>query len=80
MKVEVVQTNEMGYGRNPIAQMSGQKLKKVDSKMIDINGDRTVDGWEYNWDASGQQNGQFKYQNTSKNAPWNTLSTSLNIK
>ncbi|SCN42170.1 Protein of unknown function [Bacillus wiedmannii] len=41
----------MGYGRNPIAQMSGQKLKKVDSKMIDINGDRTVDGWEYKWDA-----------------------------
>ncbi len=30
--------------------------------MIDINGDRTVDGWEYKWDASGQQNGQFKYQ------------------
>lgn len=48
--------------------------------MIDINGDRTVDGWEYKWDASGQQNGQFKYQNTSTNAPWNTLSTTLNIK
>ncbi|MHA4218300.1 DUF4879 domain-containing protein [Bacillus cereus] len=75
-----IYTNEMGYGRNPIAQMSGQKLKKVDSKMIDINGDRTVDGWEYKWDASGQQNGQFKYQNTSTNAPWNTLSPSLNIK
>lgn len=75
-----IYTNEMGYGRNPIAQMSGQKLKKVESKMIDINGDRTVDGWEYKWDASGQQNGQFKYQNTSTNAPWNTLSTSLNIK
>ena len=35
---------------------------------------------KYKWDASGQQNGQFKYQNTSTNAPWNTLSTSLNIK
>ena len=23
-----IYTNEMGYGRNPIAQMSGQKLKK----------------------------------------------------
>lgn len=50
---EAIYTNEMGYGRNPIAQMSGQKLKKVDSKMIDINGDRTVDGWEYKMGCFG---------------------------
>ncbi|MCR6850515.1 YolA family protein [Bacillus sp. IBL03825] len=76
-----VYTRDMGYGSNPGAQMNGGFLKKVGSTPIDVNGDRTIDGWEYKWDASVYQSGgQFQYKNRSTNAPWNTLSTSLNIR
>lgn len=75
-----ISTVEVGYGHIRYAEMNGSKLKEKDSKMLDFNGDRIIDGWEYRWDASGHEDGTFKYRNTSTNFPNNTLSTSLRIK
>lgn len=72
-------TAELGYGYSQYANIDdGNYLSKVDSLYIDLDGDTIVDGWYY-WDASGYQNGQFKYQNTSQNYPVNTMSDSIYI-
>jgi hypothetical protein len=75
-----ISTVEIGYGQFNRAEMNGSQLKSKESKRLDFDGDRTIDGWEYKWDASGQQNGTFSYQSTSINFPRNTLSTSIYIK
>ncbi|WP_080685553.1 DUF4879 domain-containing protein [Bacillus thuringiensis] len=75
-----IYTREMGYGHLPFAKMNGKKAKEVSSTMIDVNGDRIIDGWERKWDVSGNQSGRFEYENTSTNYPWNKMYTALNIK
>ncbi len=75
-----IYTREMGYGHLPFAKMNGEKAKEVSSTMIDVNGDRIIDGWERKWDVSGNQSGRFEYENTSTNYPWNKMYTALNIK
>ncbi|MEW9575710.1 DUF4879 domain-containing protein [Bacillus toyonensis] len=77
-----IYTREMGYGHLPFAKMNGEKAKEVSSTMIDVNGDRIIDGWERKWDVSGNQSGrfEFEYENTSTNYPWNKMYTALKIK
>ncbi|MBE5107442.1 DUF4879 domain-containing protein [Bacillus thuringiensis] len=75
-----IYTREIGYGHIRTAKMNGTKLKDIGSTMIDLNGDRIVDGWELKWDGSGHQSGRFEYENTSTNYPWNKMYTAINIK
>ena len=68
-----VVTVELGYGGNPIAQLNGSYLSQIDSLSITDAGG-TIIGWYRLWNANGHQSGQFTYQNTSINSPWNTMS------
>jgi len=71
-------TVELGYGFSPIAKMIGNNLTQVQQQAITDNG--IVIGYFRWWDASGYQNGQFTYQNTSSNYPYNTMSDWINIR
>jgi hypothetical protein len=71
-------TIEYGYGSNPIARLNGGTLTQVQSQAI-TNSSGTIIGWFRWWDASGYQNGQFTYQNTSINSPWNTMYDQVSI-
>lgn len=73
-------TAELGYGHVRTAKINGVHLKEYDRLPIDTNGDTIVDGWYILWHASGYENGAFTYQNTSSNAPWNTMSDNMYIK
>ncbi len=72
-------TYEIGIGHNRIAKMNGQTLQSVAYQAIDLNGDTIIDGWIYYWDASAFENGNFTFQCTSLNSPWNTMSDSMYI-
>lgn len=73
-------TYEIGIGSNRIARMNGQKLTAVAYDPIDLDGDTIIDGWMYYWDASAFENGNFTYQCTSVNSPFNTMSDSIYIR
>jgi hypothetical protein len=82
---------EIGYGANPIASMNGGQLPRsarYASTGICITGTQytwpctpgqTVVGWLDEYNVDGHESGYFKYQNTSTNAPYNTLYTQINI-
>ncbi len=82
---------EIGYGSNPIAWMSGTVLPNsanYQTTPVCIVGTRydwpcspgaTIVGFLRYYNLNGYQNGLFRYQNTSINAPMNTLSTRINI-
>ncbi|NHB92103.1 YolA family protein [Photorhabdus cinerea] len=82
---------EIGYGVNPIAWMNGGILPKsatYSSQTVCItNGyytwpctaGQTVVGFLNEYNLDGNQNGTFRYQNTSTNSPWNTMSVQINI-
>ena len=40
---------------------------------------QTVVGFLNEYNLDGYQNGLFKYQNTSTNSPWNTMSVQISI-
>ncbi|MGF7058512.1 DUF4879 domain-containing protein [Brassicibacter mesophilus] len=75
-------TADFGYSRQSsrIAKLNGIKLNLVYTDYVDTNGDSIVDVFLYYWDASGQTGGNFTYQATSENYPWNTYSDSIIIK
>lgn len=75
-----VVTEELGYGHIRYATFDGVNLSQYMKEHIDLNGDNIVDGWYIWWDASGNDNGQFTYQNTSTNFPGNTMFDSIFIK
>lgn len=82
---------EIGYGANPIASMNGGQLPRsarYASTGICITGTQytwpctpgqTVVGWLDEYNVDGHESGYFQYQNTSTNAPYNTLYTQINI-
>ncbi|AJQ92983.1 DUF4879 domain-containing protein [Gynuella sunshinyii] len=72
-------TIEYGYGQNNIAKMNGSILSQVQSQYI-VNSSNVIVGWYRWWDASGYSGGQFTYQSTSINSPWNTMSDNIYIK
>ncbi|QTM99571.1 DUF4879 domain-containing protein [Sediminibacillus dalangtanensis] len=73
-------TAELGYGFQRNAAFNGRQLSEIDRENIDLEGDSIVDGWFIWWDASGNENGLFTYENTSTNSPWNTMFDRMNIK
>lgn len=73
-------TAELGYGSTRFARMEGDRLSIYDRQDIDLDGDNIVDGSYPWWDASGYEGGEFTYQNTSSNAPWNTMPDRINIR
>lgn len=73
-------TAELGYGYQQSAEMNELTLSEVQSQYIDLNRDSIIDGWYTWWDASGNENGTFTYQNTSATYPWNTMTDFMNIK
>ncbi|WP_427339424.1 DUF4879 domain-containing protein [Caloranaerobacter sp. DY30410] len=75
-------TYEIGYSRygSRIAKLNGVRLKEVQSQPIDLDNDRIIDGWFRWWDASGFTGGNFTYEATSENYPWNTMSVDIRIR
>ncbi|MBB6215158.1 hypothetical protein HNQ80_001247 [Anaerosolibacter carboniphilus] len=73
-------TVELGYGHTQFAKMGNVLLNVVQSEAIDLDNDSIIDGWFYWWDASSYESGNFTYQNTSSNYPWNTMSDAIYIK
>ncbi len=70
-------TKKMGYGQNLFTKMNGSNVKSIG---FTISGGKPIVGWNYKWDASGNQQGTFEYQKTSINAPFNTIRTSIYFK
>jgi hypothetical protein len=82
---------EIGYGSNAIAWMAGGILPNsamYASTPVCITGGyyswpctagQTVVGFLNEYNLDGWQSGIFKYQNTSINSPWNTISTQISI-
>ena len=75
-----VQTQEVGYGTNQIAQFNGNRLTQRSSAPT-LGAGRVVTGWTRVWCYQGSfTSGTFTFQATSINFPWNTLSTRLYIR
>ena len=80
---------EVGYGFNRKASMLGDDLPRagiVDTLDVCMVGDQpynchgqSIEGFIHEIKLDGYQGGQFVYQNTSVNAPWNTMSTWIRI-
>lgn len=70
-------TAELGYGFSPIAKMVGNNLTQIQQQAITNNG--IVVGYFRWWRANGYQGGQFTYQNTSTNYPYNTMQDWITI-
>ncbi len=71
-------TYEFGYGSNPICQINGSFLQRWRTEYITDAGG-TIVGFIYYWIADGHQSGQWTYQNTSTNSPWNTMYDWANV-
>lgn len=86
-----VAVQEIGYGGNAIAWMNSGQLansKNYQNDSICVVGTSyvfpcpvggTVVGWMKYYNLDGSQNGIFKFQDTSINAPWNTMYTQISI-
>ncbi|UPT56072.1 YolA family protein [Dickeya zeae] len=89
LRVAVV---EMGYGSNPVAWMNSNLLPRSANYQTDticnVGGQYTfpcpagytVVGWMRYYNLDGNESGQFQFQDTSTNAPRNTLSTQITIR
>lgn len=74
-----IATQERGYGFTPIAKFNGVTVAQDSSQPIVENG--IVVGYTRYWYiTSNTASGQFTYQNTSTNSPWNTMSDWISIK
>lgn len=82
---------EIGYGSGNVAWMNGGVLP---SSAMYASTPVCVTGGYYSWPCTagqsvvgflneykldGNQNGIFKYQNTSSNSPWNTMTVQISI-
>lgn len=82
---------ELGYGSSRIAWMGGGTLpssaylgsspvcESFGELTFDCTAGLTIVGWVVDYDLSGWQGGFFRYQNTSTNSPFNTMSVQINI-
>ena len=73
-------TYEVGYSHSRFAKMNGILLDLVKTELVDLNGDSIIDAYYRWWDASNFEGGDFTYEATSANYPWNTMSDSIYIK
>lgn len=75
-----VMTFEKGYKIANFAKFNDESMRLVDYEGVDLNGDRIYDGFYYYWRIDKPfTEGKFTTQSTSTNAPWNTMSTYINI-
>lgn len=80
---------EIGYGSSRIAWMIGGLLgSPYATTPVCITGGyyswpctagQSIVGFLVEYNLDGNQSGLFKYQNTSTNSPWNTMSVQINI-
>jgi hypothetical protein len=82
---------EIGYGSNRVAWMNGSVLPSsamyASTPVCVTNGyyswpctaGQTVYGFLNEYTLDGRDNGLFRYQDTSTNSPWNTLSVQISI-
>jgi 1-aminocyclopropane-1-carboxylate deaminase/D-cysteine desulfhydrase-like pyridoxal-dependent ACC family enzyme len=78
--LEVI-TFEQGYKIANFAKFNDESMRLVNYTGVDLNGDRVYDGFYYYWRIDKPfTEGKFTTQSTSTNAPWNTMSTYINIK
>ncbi|MBP2859461.1 YolA family protein [Dickeya oryzae] len=87
-----VAVQEIGYGSNPVAWMNSGLLPRSANYQTDticnVGGQYTfpcpagytVVGWMRYYNLDGNESGQFQFQDTSTNAPRNTLSTQITIR
>lgn len=76
-----IKTFEKGYSRVNFGKFNNESMQLVDYQGVDLNGDRVYDGFYYYWRIDKPfTEGKFTTQSTSTNAPWNTLSTYIDIK
>ncbi|MFH1896969.1 MAG: DUF4879 domain-containing protein [Candidatus Desantisbacteria bacterium] len=68
-------TREIGIGFSQYAEMGGRKLTLLRRDTILFSGSNIVAGWLCYWNASGNESGTFKYQNTSCNPKGGTFGT-----
>lgn len=74
-----IATEERGYGYTPVAKFNGVTIAQYKSDPIVENG--IIVGYiRYWYITSNTASGQFTYQNTSTNSPWNTMSDWISIK
>jgi hypothetical protein len=75
-----VSTVEIGYASpvTRIAKMNGTTLD-YDTLFNLVDQYNMIVGFQYVWNASGANNGNFTYTARSTNSPWNTMSTSIYI-
>ena len=80
----------LGYGKPPYVTMNGAALptskilstavcRSTSGALAYCNAGQTVIGWMYEINLSGNQNGTFKFQQTSQNSPTITMSTKIYI-
>lgn len=87
-----VVVRQIGYGGTPIASLWGTALTRDAQYMTErlcVNPDgytssclpgQTIVGWLYYFSLDGHHDGEFGFQNTSLNAPFNTARTSIRIR
>ncbi len=83
---------EIGYGTSRIAWMNGSLLPSsalIASTPVCVTGGyytwpctagQTVVGFLREYNLNGNQSGTFRYQSTSINSPWNTMSVQIYIR
>lgn len=79
----IVVTYELGFSSTQRAKFNGKNARLIDYDFIDVNGDNIIDGFMYYWDISRlspSDYGEFTYEATSSNFPYNSMYDSLNIK
>lgn len=85
-----VVTVEIGYGYTPVAKMNGSVLPQSANYLTTTfcnysnflqacNPGEIVVGYVRYWNLDGYQAGNFWYENTSTNSPWNTLGDQMTI-
>jgi hypothetical protein len=87
-----VVVRQIGYGGIPIGSLWGSVLPvgtQYMSERLCVDGGgytqdcqpgQTIVGWLYYFNLDGVQEGEFGFQNTSLNAPFNTAWTSIRIR
>ena len=83
-KISIFSKEEIGYSSYRYAKFNNEKAELIYSEPI-IGRDNIVTGFRRTWklhvfsnDSSNR--GDFTYEATSANSPWNTMSTSIFIK
>ena len=79
-----VTTEEKGYSSHRYAKFNNQKAELIRSESV-VGYNNIITGWKRTWKLYVSSNnssnrGDFTYEATSANYPWNTMSTSIYIK